>query len=242
MSRPATSQLVLSIETTAPHPGAAVAARRAGAIDVVAARHVEPLRGRGEALAGVVARVLEEAGIGVEDLDAICVVDGPGSYTGLRVGLALARGMALVDRLPTIAIGSLELVAHAGLEENVACEEICALLDASGGKLYASRYRTVGGVLECVRAAEVVLADELAATLEATGDRWTVCGDAALAETVDLDVRVSPERAGLLARIGAARLAAGAAVAHDSVLPRYVGATGARANRRKVAPTSALIR
>ncbi len=60
----------------------------------------------------------KKAGIDLKQVDAIAVVDGPGSYTGLRVGLASAKGLAFALSKPLIAIGTLPLMAHAAAEAN----------------------------------------------------------------------------------------------------------------------------
>ena len=57
-------------------------------------------RGHAEALMPLIARVMERAGIGFADLDRIAVTTGPGSFTGLRVGIAAARGIALAAGKP----------------------------------------------------------------------------------------------------------------------------------------------
>jgi len=57
--------------------------------------------------------MLEDAGMALNELDAIAVADGPGSYTGLRVGLASAKGLCFALNKPLITIGTLPLMAHA---------------------------------------------------------------------------------------------------------------------------------
>jgi len=81
--------------------------------DAVAASRFEPMAtGHAEALIPMVSTVLAQAGLAVRDLDAIAVTVGPGSFTGLRVGLAAARGYALAEDLPVIGLTTLEVVAH----------------------------------------------------------------------------------------------------------------------------------
>ena len=76
------------------------------------ARRFEPMpRGQAEALIPMVQDVLAQAGTTFRDLDGIAVTVGPGSFTGLRVGLAAARGMALPLGLPVVGVTTLEAVA-----------------------------------------------------------------------------------------------------------------------------------
>lgn len=80
---------------------------------IVARRHAEIARGHAEALMPMIESVLEEAHLDYEDLDLIAAAVGPGSFTGLRTGLACARGLALALGKPTRGVSSLEAVATA---------------------------------------------------------------------------------------------------------------------------------
>ena len=82
-------------------------------------------------------RLWERAGITAGDLDAVAVSAGPGSYTGLRVGFSLAKGMALARGLPVVAIPTLEAVAY---QHRDAAARLCAVVDAGRGQLYVARF------------------------------------------------------------------------------------------------------
>ncbi|MEX1251927.1 MAG: tRNA (adenosine(37)-N6)-threonylcarbamoyltransferase complex dimerization subunit type 1 TsaB [Hyphomonas sp.] len=73
-------------------------------------------RGQERRLPGLVAELLAEAGFTLQDLTRIGVVTGPGSFTGLRIGVAYARGLSLVTGAKAIGITSLEAAIPAGLE------------------------------------------------------------------------------------------------------------------------------
>jgi len=60
----------------------------------------------------LIAKALETAGLEMKDLDAVVVSDGPGSYTGLRVGLSVAKGLCFGLDIPMIAVNSLDALAH----------------------------------------------------------------------------------------------------------------------------------
>jgi len=80
--------------------------------DKTLAQRAAPMeRGHQEALAPLVAEVMQAAAIGFDRLDRIAVTVGPGSFTGLRVGLAFAKGMALALDIPCIGVGTLEALA-----------------------------------------------------------------------------------------------------------------------------------
>ena len=107
----------------------------AGLLDMDARRmlaRAEPEIGKGHAerLMGVVAEVLTEAGASYADLGRIAVAVGPGSFTGLRVGVAAARGLSLALAVPAVGIGTLDALAapHIGTGS-----PILAVLDARRG-------------------------------------------------------------------------------------------------------------
>ena len=81
------------------------------ATGVLAAAHRVMDRGQAEALMPMIADVLAEAGIAARDLCAVAATGGPGSFTGVRIGLAAARGIALAAGLPTVPVTTLEAVA-----------------------------------------------------------------------------------------------------------------------------------
>jgi len=85
-----------------------------------------------------VERILADCGVKLEQLDGIGVVRGPGAFTGLRVGMATAKGLAIGLELPMVGVSSLQALA-AGT-----CSElpVCALLDARKQEVYAGVYRT----------------------------------------------------------------------------------------------------
>ena len=102
----------------------------------VLAGRVEPRsRGHQERLAPLVAEVMAEAGgVGFDQLDRIAVTVGPGSFTGLRVGLAFAKGLSAALAIPAVGVGSLEALAqpHKG--------RVFAVLDAKRGQVYLQAF------------------------------------------------------------------------------------------------------
>ena len=74
-------------------------------------------RGQDKHLPGLVARMLEEQGLAFDALDRIAVVTGPGSFTGIRIGVAYARGLALVTGAPCVGVTSIEAGIPAGFAD-----------------------------------------------------------------------------------------------------------------------------
>ena len=91
-------------------------------------------RGHAEELMSMVEAVLEEAALSPADLTALAVTIGPGTFTGLRAGLAAARGLALARALPLIGVTTLEAVAAPVVAE--ADEVIAAAFDARRAEIY----------------------------------------------------------------------------------------------------------
>lgn len=95
-------------------------------------------RGHAEALMPLLETMLAEAALGFADLDALAVTIGPGTFTGLRVGLAAARGLALARALPLVGVTTLEAVAEpAGAEAD---EIAIALFDARRDEVYMQAF------------------------------------------------------------------------------------------------------
>ena len=114
------------------------AAWRGGA--VVAHRLEAMSRGQSERLVPMLEEVMGEAGLAYHELDAIAVTRGPGGFTGVRIGLATARGLALAWGRPLIAVSTLEAVAAATTEAERQDRTILVLLDAKRADLYVQAF------------------------------------------------------------------------------------------------------
>ncbi|MBS1801629.1 MAG: tRNA (adenosine(37)-N6)-threonylcarbamoyltransferase complex dimerization subunit type 1 TsaB [Acidobacteria bacterium] len=96
-----------------------------------------PGRSASERLLPVVKQMLGAAGWRLSDLAAIVVVHGPGSFTGVRVGLSAAKGLSEAGGVPLIAVSRLAVLASAARRED---REICAVLDAGREEFYCGVY------------------------------------------------------------------------------------------------------
>lgn len=99
---------VLGFDTSAAHCAAAVVSGDR----VLAAAHEDMARGQAERLMPLIEQVLADAGIAYHDLAAIGVGTGPGNFTGIRVSVSAARGLALALGIPAIGVSVLEALAH----------------------------------------------------------------------------------------------------------------------------------
>ena len=107
---------VLAIDTALAVCSAAVLDTAYGGI--VARESLPMARGHAEALMPLIARVIEQSGIGFKALDRIAVTTGPGSFTGLRVGLSAARGIALAANKPVVGLTTLTAYAAPIVSQN----------------------------------------------------------------------------------------------------------------------------
>jgi tRNA threonylcarbamoyladenosine biosynthesis protein TsaB len=102
---------------------------------VVLSRLVEPMqRGHQERIAGLTAQLMAEAGLAYSDLDRIAVTVGPGSFTGLRIGLAFAKGLGVALDIPCVGVGVLDVLGRQ------AEGRVLAALDARGGAVHVQGF------------------------------------------------------------------------------------------------------
>jgi tRNA threonylcarbamoyladenosine biosynthesis protein TsaB len=122
-------------------------------------------------LAPAVAETLARAGIEVGELQALAVALGPGSFTGLRIGLALAKGMALVRHLPIIGIPSLHILAAS---QPLCAARMAAVLRAGRGRLAVGWYQPLDKRWQPAANIEVLTPGELSRRIK---EPTLVCGE-----------------------------------------------------------------
>jgi tRNA threonylcarbamoyladenosine biosynthesis protein TsaB len=137
----------------------------------IVAAEVLPGRTSSERLIPAVRRLMEESGFRLRELAAVVVVHGPGSFTGVRVGLSAAKGLSEAGGVPLIAVSRLALLAACG-----AAAKIHAVVDAGRGEFYYGEY--AGSV--CAREALLSAED----VLTAVGDGVVVVCEAKVAEAL----------------------------------------------------------
>lgn len=118
-----------------------------------------------ERLMATIDRVLSDARLTLADVGGIAVSIGPGSFTGLRVGLATAKGLAFAAGKPLAAVPTLRALAW---NLPFAASPICPLLDAKKKEVYAALYRFEGASLVQLREERVIPLVELLKSLDGT--------------------------------------------------------------------------
>ena len=96
-------------------------------------------------LMDMIKAALRMSGLNFSDLDGFAVTRGPGSFTGLRIGISTIKGLAVASEKPVIGVSSLETLA---LQVSYSRDLICPILDARRGEVYFSRYRFLNGHLK----------------------------------------------------------------------------------------------
>ena len=125
--------LILAIDTALDACAAGVLDTEAGKL--VAQQSLAMKRGHAEALMPLIARVMKESGIAFTSLDRLAVTTGPGSFTGLRVGLSAARGIALAAGKPVVGVTT--LAAYAAPVVNESAERpVISAIDARHDQVY----------------------------------------------------------------------------------------------------------
>lgn len=197
---------------------------------------VEGPRVHSERILPAIDRVLEEAEVALRDVAAFAVSVGPGSFTGLRIGIATVQGLAHGSRLPVVGVptlGALRLAA-AGASGPVA-----VVLDARRGELYAAVFEGPGEDAKVLVEDSVFTPAALARCLPA--ETTVVVGEGATAGAEALreqlpGLRVLPgaevaARAAWVGQLAAVAWRAGKASRAEEVLPRYVRRAEAEVKR-----------
>ncbi len=180
-----------------------------------------------ERLMSTVDRVLSDTGIKIADIDGFAVSIGPGSFTGLRIGLAAVKGLALVTGKPVAPVPTLKALAW-----NLPHAEypICPLLDARKKEVYAALYRFEESGLTEVMGESVISLKELGARLT---DRTIFTGEGAHLFRDDIrslfgeralfaPASARVPSAASVAELGMLQLKAGSHADPDSLTPLYI--------------------
>ncbi|AET66348.1 universal bacterial protein YeaZ [Desulfosporosinus orientis DSM 765] len=154
-----------------------------------------------ERIIPMIEQLLSAAAWTLQDLDMIGVVRGPGSFTGIRIGIATAQGLSQVLNLPLIAVLSLDALAWAGKER---AEDIVPILDARKNEWYTARYRWLKGEeAECITPPQAMPIDKCLDYLKELDRQICLVGDAVekaqnrIAEALGNQAVILPDYVGL---------------------------------------------
>lgn len=169
---------LLAIDTTS-RGGSLALAREGTCLGVV---DHETARGYAESLFPLLDELLDRVGCAREDVGSLAVVRGPGSFTGLRIGIVMAKTLAFARRLPLWTSDTLPLLASQAVADDPPADAILALLDAGAGAVYAGLHAPDRDLEPLAPARRLLLAD-VADWARPVASTWTVVAqDAALQE------------------------------------------------------------
>ena len=164
---------VLGIETATERLSAAILIE-----GTVHERHTDSRSSHCELIAGFIGELIEEAGATLNDIEGVAVSLGPGSFTGLRIGIATAMGIAYGLGLETAGVNTLQALAwYAAQPGNL----VCPLIDAKRSEVYTGIYRAGedDGIPDVVLEPCTVPVIKLADILQSYGKPLTITGPAA---------------------------------------------------------------
>lgn len=227
--------LVLAVDTTALTASAAVVAFENGVPDRYSLITVKNRLTHSENLMPMVEKALSAMEASINDIGLIAVCAGPGSFTGVRIGVATVKGLAFTNDIPCVGVSTLEAIA-----ENLAGTGniICPVMDARRNQLYNALFKDGNRLCED----RLVSAEDLLNQLVSTGERVTVCGDGAkvfmkaVGDTPNIfaaSFAATDQNALSVAYAGYKAYTQGKAISNDKLQPVYLRASQAEREREE---------
>ncbi len=183
-----------------------------------------------QTLLPMVESVLKLSGLGVGDLDAVAATVGPGSFTGVRIGISAVKGLMFADRKPCVPVSVLEAMAYGFVSQDC---YVCATMDARCNQVYNALFEIKDGAVVRLCDDRAFMIDELIEDIKKYKDKPIfVVGDGAdlffnNVKDMGLNVFLAPEhlkwqRASSVCFAALPKLEAGETVDPDKLLPFYL--------------------
>lgn len=192
-----------------------------------------------QTLLPTVQSLLNSLGKSSADFDVMAVTNGPGSFTGVRIGVSCVKGLAMPNNTPCCGISTLEAIAMPGrIYEG---RMICAVMDARCGQVYNALFRAEGGTLHRLTTDRALSISELSQECAAYGDHLILFGDgAALCYEVfqTWGARLAPpevrfQRASSVALLALESAKSGKTMTAQALVPSYLRLPQAERELRK---------
>jgi tRNA threonylcarbamoyladenosine biosynthesis protein TsaB len=170
---------------------------------------------------------LNRHGLTKRNIDGLAVVSGPGSFTGLRVGLAAVKALAEVLQKPIAGVSLMEAVVHASGIQG----EGAAALDAGRGEVYTAEFRVSGSRAEMSNQRLLTLAELVSANSDQIITADVKIADF-LCETKVRVIRVDRPRADLIARLGFEKIQSGEIISPEALDANYIRRSDAEVKKQ----------
>ena len=161
---------ILGIDSSGLVASAAIADEK----NIIAEFTVNNKQTQSQTLLPMIEKVVDMSGIELEQIDAIAIAAGPGSFTGLRIGSATAKGIGLALKKPVVSVPTLEGLAY---RVSVFDGIICPIMDARRNQVYTGIYKMDKGNLVCLSEQKAVDIHEIMEELEKYDEKVIFLGD-----------------------------------------------------------------
>lgn len=234
---------ILALDSSGLVAGVAVVEATAGQTLTLSEFTIHYKKTHSETLLPMIDQALRIPGIDKASLDAIAVASGPGSFTGLRIGAATAKGLASVLAIPILPVPTLE-----GLAWNLWGSDglICPIMDARRGQVYTGIYEIKEGKLQTIQKQDVLEIQKLGEQLKQQHKCVTFLGDGVPVfrgileqwQKEGLQIRLAPghlnrQRAASVGILGLTCLEEGKAVSAADFRPDYLRLSQAERERKE---------
>jgi tRNA threonylcarbamoyladenosine biosynthesis protein TsaB len=216
---------------------------------VLASRESDPTRTHAERLPADLLDVLAAAQIEIDGVDVFAVAAGPGSFTGLRIGIATMQGLAFVQQKRMVAVSVFDALAHVAADSAAVGAVVGTWIDAHRHDVYSALYR-VSAAPRYTRERLVTIEEPAVGDPQATLARWLASGvhpdvligsgaqmygDVAADGAPRAVVEAAPPLAAMIGRLALQRTAAGESVDPAAIQPLYVRRPDAEIARDQIA-------
>ena len=123
----------------------------------------------------MIENMLKLSDLDIKEIDAIAICVVPGSFTGLRIGMATAKAMAHVNNIPLIGVNSLEIL---GANMDLCNRNICSILDAQRNQVYMNKYILKDDKITELEEISIKPIDELLEEISSSNEDWVLVGEA----------------------------------------------------------------
>lgn len=188
-----------------------------------------------------IADMLKNADIDISDIDVFAAAVGPGSFTGVRIGVATVKGMAQAADKPCVGISTLEALAN---NARCFCGLLSPILDARRGQVYNALFECDGREMKRLTPDRALPLDELLSELEADGRQTAFMGDGVFVYRCEIESRLggsavflpkflSMNLAGSVGELAYEAAIRGEYVSYGNLTPQYVRLSQAEQDRKE---------